>query len=195
VRGDARPIWNGLTEGLGIVALATSAVAGLSTVALVVVRRYGWARITAAVAVAAIIAGWGLAQRPHLLPGLTIEQAAAGRSSLLAMIVALAVGSVILLPSLGLLFGLVLRGHFDEGAERGHEPELSRFNASTRGSERLLAVAAVGFIIAACLMAFVDSPWALISGVIGLLSSVAAGFVALATIMAISEADPARGRR
>lgn len=195
VRGDARPIWNGLTEGLGIVALATSAVAGLSTVALVVVRRYGWARITAAVAVAAIIAGWGLAQRPHLLPGLTIEQAAAGRSSLLAMIVALAVGSVILLPSLGLLFGLVLRGHFDEGAERGHEPELSRFNASTRGSERLLAVAAVGFIIAACLMAFIDSPWALISGVIGLLSSVAAGFVALATIMAISEADPARGRR
>ena len=41
-------------------------------------ERYGAARVTAAVAVAAVVVGWALAQDPYLLPGeLTLEQAAA----------------------------------------------------------------------------------------------------------------------
>jgi cytochrome d ubiquinol oxidase subunit II len=66
------------------------------------------------VAVAAIVAGWALAQRPQLLPGLTVEQAAAGDATLVALLVSIAIGSVILIPSLVLLFSLVLRGRFDE---------------------------------------------------------------------------------
>ena len=79
VHRDARPIWDGLTSGAGVVAVVASALGGAGTVVFVWQRRYGIARITAAVAVAAIVAGWGLAQRPELLPGLTIDQAAAGR--------------------------------------------------------------------------------------------------------------------
>src|SRR4029077_16857937 len=106
----AEAIWDGLTHGAGLAAVVVSLVAGIATFALVLRRRYGPARVTAATAVAAVIAGWGLAQRPQFLPGLTIQQAAAGRSVLIATIVALGLGALILLPSLGLLYSLLLRG-------------------------------------------------------------------------------------
>ena len=77
-------------------------------------RRLEPARWSAAVAVGAIVAGWALAQQPLLLPGLTVEQAAAGDATLVALLVSIAIGAVILVPSLALLFGLVLRGRFDE---------------------------------------------------------------------------------
>ena len=41
-------------------------------------RRAERARWSAAVAVGTIVAGWALAQRPQLLPGLTVEQAFSG---------------------------------------------------------------------------------------------------------------------
>jgi hypothetical protein len=56
-------------------------LAGVATLALVSRWRFGPARVTAALAVAAIVAGWALAQRPDILPGLTVEQAAAGHSA------------------------------------------------------------------------------------------------------------------
>ena len=46
-----------------------SAVAGGATMLLVWLRRYGPARATAAAAVAAVLVGWVLAQRPDMLPG------------------------------------------------------------------------------------------------------------------------------
>jgi cytochrome d ubiquinol oxidase subunit II len=76
-------------------------------------ERYEPARASAALAVAAIVAGWGLAQRPELLPGLTIEEAAAGHATLVALLVSIPAGLVVLVPSLVLLYGLVLRGGFD----------------------------------------------------------------------------------
>jgi cytochrome bd ubiquinol oxidase subunit II len=108
VRFDARPIWDGLTSGAGLVAVIVSALGGIAAVFFVLRARYEPARVTAAVAVAAIVAGWGLAQRPQFLPGLTIQQAAAGRSTLVAVIVALAIGAVVVVPSLAFLFTLVL---------------------------------------------------------------------------------------
>ena len=77
-------------------------------------RRPEPARWSAAVAVGAIVAGWALAQRPQLLPGLTVEEAAAGDATIVALLISLAIGAVILIPSLVLLFSLVLRGRFDE---------------------------------------------------------------------------------
>jgi cytochrome d ubiquinol oxidase subunit II len=84
----------------------------------VVRRRLEAARWSAAVAVASIVAGWALAQRPQLLPGLTVDEAAAGDATLVALLVSLAVGAVILIPSLVLLFGMVVRGRFDERPDR-----------------------------------------------------------------------------
>jgi cytochrome d ubiquinol oxidase subunit II len=81
----------------------------------VATRRYEVARVSAGVAVAAIVAGWAVAQRPYLLPGkLTIDQAAANHATLTALLISLAGGALLLVPSLVLLYRLVLRGRLDE---------------------------------------------------------------------------------
>ena len=95
----------------------------MTAMALVHRGRFDLARGSAAVAVTAIIAGWALAQQPFLLPGLTLEEAAAGHSTLVAIAVAAGIGFVVLAPSLALLFRLVLSGGFDPG---GEEPATDR---------------------------------------------------------------------
>jgi cytochrome d ubiquinol oxidase subunit II len=116
---DAPDIYDGLTSGAGLVALVASALAGVAALALVATRRYGLARVAAATAVAAIIAGWGLAQEPYiLLPDLTIDEAAANDATITAVLIGFGVGALILIPSLAYLFRLVLSGRFDPAAPR-----------------------------------------------------------------------------
>jgi cytochrome d ubiquinol oxidase subunit II len=102
-----------LTHGAALAMVCVSGVAGLVTLALCWRSLFGLARLTAAVAVAAVVVGWAVAQTPRFLPGMTVTQAAAGRSTLVALIIAVACGSVILIPSLALLFTLFLRGRLD----------------------------------------------------------------------------------
>ena len=109
-----------LTHGTALAMVCVSAAAGLATLALCWRRRFGLARLTAALAVAAVVAGWAAAQAPRFLPGLTVTQAAAGRSTLVALIIAVACGSVVLIPSLALLFTLFLRGRLD--TPESHDP-------------------------------------------------------------------------
>ena len=183
VRYDARPIWDGLTGRAGLVAVAASALGGLATVVLVLRRRYGLARLSAAIAVAAIIAGWGLAQRPRFLPGLTIEQAAAGRSTLVALIVSLAIGGVILIPSLAFLFGLVLRGHFDAGAVGTDAPA-----RRARPVARFLPAAAAACLALGVVLTIVlESRWGRIVGIPALFGFIVLGFVWLAGEAASSD--------
>jgi cytochrome bd ubiquinol oxidase subunit II len=124
IRSDAPRLYDGLTSGGGLAAVTASALAGLLAIVLLVRRRYEPARIAAGIAIAAVVAGWAVAQRPDLLPGLTVEQAAAPRAVLWALVVAAALGAIILVPSLGYLYSLVLRGRFDEAqeGERGDPP-------------------------------------------------------------------------
>ncbi|MBR7830347.1 cytochrome d ubiquinol oxidase subunit II [Actinospica sp. MGRD01-02] len=112
---DAPRLYDGLTSGLGLAAVVVSGVAGLASLGLVWLRRYTTARLAAAVAVAGLLAGWAAAQRPDLLPGLTVQEAAADNATLIAVIVSIAVGAVILFPSLAFLFRLVLTGRLDPG--------------------------------------------------------------------------------
>ncbi len=114
---DARPLYDGLSSGAGLVAGLVSGIAGVATLALVYRGRFEPARASAALAVAAIVAGWGLAQEPSFLPGLTLQEAAAGDATLVAIAVSVGFGLLILLPSLALLFRLVLSGRFDPGRE------------------------------------------------------------------------------
>jgi cytochrome d ubiquinol oxidase subunit II len=114
---DAKPLYDGLSSGWGLAAGFVSGIAGVATLALVYRRRFDPARASAALAVGAIIAGWGLAQQPSFLPGLTVEEAAAGHATLVAVVASIALGLLILLPSLALLFRLVLSGRFDPGKE------------------------------------------------------------------------------
>src|SRR5207249_1796282 len=118
---DTRPIWDGLTSGAGLVAVLVSAAAGFTAFARVLRGRFEPARYSAALAVAGVVAGSPLAQRPDFLPGLTIDQAAAGHATIVALLVTVAVGAIVLVPSLVLLFRLVLRGYFDAGAKRAFQ--------------------------------------------------------------------------
>jgi cytochrome bd ubiquinol oxidase subunit II len=102
-----------LTHGFALVLVCASAASGLATLLLCWWYRFGLARVTAALAVAAVVVGWAAGQAPRLLPGLTIAQAAASRSTLVALLIAVVGGAVVLVPSLGLLFTLYLRGQLD----------------------------------------------------------------------------------
>ena len=99
-----------LTHGAALALVCVSAAAGLSTLLLCWRYRFELARVTAALAVAAVVVGWAAGQAPRFLPGLTVVQAAAGRSTLVALVIAVACGAVVLVPSLALLFSLYLRG-------------------------------------------------------------------------------------
>lgn len=74
-------------------------------------RWYGLARASAMAQVSLIFWGCGLAQYPYLIPPeLTIFDAAAPRATLALILLALAAGAVLLLPSLYYLFRL-FKGH------------------------------------------------------------------------------------
>jgi cytochrome d ubiquinol oxidase subunit II len=161
VSSDAERIWDGLTSGWGLVALAASGVAGVVTLLLVRAERFEPARGAAAVAVAAIIAGWALAQRPYLLPGVTVDDAAAGHSTLVAVTIGVAVGAVILLPSLAYLFTLVLRGRFD----RPVPAEVSAAPPTVTSTTRRIAFAGVCLVVGTTLTVLVDPGWGRIVGV------------------------------
>ncbi len=179
LHADAPALYAGLTGGAGLAALVVSCLAGLATLALVWRRRYEAARYGAALAVAAIIAGWALAQRPVFLPGLTVSQAAASRDVLVAVLVATAAGAVILFPSLALLFGLVLRGRFDPDRAASETP-LPGPVMSALSSGLLARAAGAGLVIGIGLLTVAGAGWAHAVGVAALLGSAVAAFVAVA---------------
>ncbi|MGW0196361.1 cytochrome d ubiquinol oxidase subunit II [Nonomuraea sp. NPDC003201] len=110
LRTDAPRLFEGLT-GHGLPVVLVSVAAGLTALGLLLARRYIAARIASALAVTAILAGWAVAQYPYLLlPSLTVEQAAAGRATLLALLIALSAGAVILIPALVYLYTLFQKG-------------------------------------------------------------------------------------
>jgi len=167
-----------------VAAIAASAAAGIATLELVRRWRFEAARYGASAAVAAVVAGWALAQRPELLPGLTVEEAAAGRPVLIATIVGVALGAVILIPSLALLFGLVLHGRFDEQAERSSDRATL---VPRRPRLSLMAMAAVTGAIGLPLTLVFDGGPFLAFGVLGLLTFVALASVALGAAAAAGD--------
>jgi cytochrome d ubiquinol oxidase subunit II len=108
---EAPRLYDGLTSGAGLACVIGSALAGLVTLWLEWHDRFEVARYTAAAAVAAIVAGWALAQRPYLLPpDLTVHEAAAPDASLAALVIAATLGLALLVPALAWLFRLTLGG-------------------------------------------------------------------------------------
>jgi cytochrome d ubiquinol oxidase subunit II len=154
-----------------------SSLAGLSTLALVYGRRFQAARYTAAVAVAAIIAGWALARWPMILPSLTVYQAAAGHDTLVSVVVAVLAGGAILFPSLGLLFGLTLAGRFQSGEAR--QPQFAG-RELRRAQPRLLTRSAIAALVAGVgLLNLADASWAHAVGVVCLLGFAVTAFLAI----------------
>ncbi|MEP6952623.1 MAG: cytochrome d ubiquinol oxidase subunit II [Solirubrobacteraceae bacterium] len=181
LREDAYPVFDGLVHGAGLPALMASAVAGVATLGLVVARRYEPARYTAAAAVAAIVAGWALAQQPELLPGLTIDDAAAPRATLVAVTIAVLGGGAIVFPSLVLLFRLTLGGTLRGGGAGAAEAVAPGPRALLGASRHGLLVRAAGACLIAGfgLLTVLDAGWAHALGVAVLLGFVLLGFLAL----------------
>ena len=106
LRADAPGLFSGLTHR-GLPVVAASIVFGALSLILLVVRRYVAVRATAALAVVAVLWAWGVAQYPNVLAGaITVSAAAASDQTLLFLVVSLAIGTALLIPSLVLLFGL-----------------------------------------------------------------------------------------
>ena len=133
LRSDARPLFDGLTSDGGLAFVIASAVAGGTTLVLVWVRRYEFARFTAAAAVASVTIGWAFAQSPYLLPDqLTLDRAAAGDATLVATLIGVGLGMLVLVPSLYLLYSLTLKGRLDQE----FEPLDQRFRPLSAGDPR-----------------------------------------------------------
>jgi cytochrome d ubiquinol oxidase subunit II len=134
-----------------------------------------------------VVAGWALAQRPELLPGLTVRQAAASEPVLVALLVAMALGAIVLVPSLALLFTLVLRGRFDVRPDEpgtmaavGEQPEPLTPAREADGGRARLGGAAVGLAFVGAAVTFLsDDGLPLAIGVVLLL----AGLVAVCAVV------------
>jgi cytochrome d ubiquinol oxidase subunit II len=195
LHSDAERIYRGLTSGAGLAGVLASVAAGAATMLFVVRRRLEPARWSAAVAVGAIVAGWALAQQPQLLPGLTVEQAAASDATLVALLVSLAIGAAILIPSLVLLFGLVLGGRFDERPDEPGSLTRSARELATTGPPgkepgRLAGVAAaVCATLGLPLTILSDAGVGLALGVALLLLAVAAAAVYVVPQVALGDSD------
>jgi len=179
VDADNHELFHSLLSGRALPAVIASALAGSATLALVYRRRYEPARYGAALAVAAIVAGWAAARWPTILPGLTVDQAAAGHDTLVAIVVAVLAGAAVVFPSLALLFGLVLRGRFGV-TQPSTSVTQPREQGRPRVAPRLLVRAAVACLIAGFgLLTVAETSWAHAIGLACLFGFVVTAFCAI----------------
>ncbi|HEX5180108.1 MAG TPA: cytochrome d ubiquinol oxidase subunit II [Gemmatimonadaceae bacterium] len=97
-----------------------TAVAAIGAILALRFRRWHVARIAAAAQVSLILWGWAAAQAPYLVPpSLTVENAAAPRRTQLIFLVALALGALVLFPSMTYLFRLFKTARVHETVPTG----------------------------------------------------------------------------
>ncbi|MFW2334970.1 cytochrome d ubiquinol oxidase subunit II [Ilumatobacter sp.] len=104
---DAETLADGLhSRGLPLVGL--SAAGGMASLVLLKQRRWALARLTAVVAVASIVIGWGVAQYDWMLVDeLTIAEAAGARPTLIGLIIVFGFAAITAVPAMLWLFVLV----------------------------------------------------------------------------------------
>jgi cytochrome d ubiquinol oxidase subunit II len=177
LHSDAHPLYKELIGGEALPALIVSLVAGVATLALVYRRRFEAARYSAALAVAAVVAGWALGQWPTILPGLSVSQAAAAHDTLVAVVVSVLAGGVLLFPSLALLFSLTLEGRLRGAGVAA--PDVARTARGAAKPTLLARVAAACLIAGIGLLNVADARWAHALGVLSLFGFVISGFLAV----------------
>ena len=131
---------------------------------------------------ALVVADWAFARWPTLLPGLTVDQAAAPHDTMVAVVVAVLAGAVLLFPALALLFTLTLRGHLgthgeeaEPVGEAGQSGVAQLLLGPTLGARLAVALLIVGI----GLLNVADAPWAHAIGVVSLLAFILVAFAAL----------------
>jgi cytochrome d ubiquinol oxidase subunit II len=115
IRDDAPTLAHGL-ERQAAPLIVASAAAGVVTLVLLWRRRFPIARVSAVVAVATVISGWGVGQYPWLLVDqVRIDDAGGARSTLEALIIAIVCAAVVVLPPLGALYWFTQSQKADAG--------------------------------------------------------------------------------
>jgi cytochrome d ubiquinol oxidase subunit II len=94
---------------------ALSLVAGVASLILMFRHSFLTVRLSAAVAVTALLWSWGIGQYPNVLPGLALADASATESVLLANSIAVLVAGILVIPSLWWLYEIFQR---DQSANR-----------------------------------------------------------------------------
>jgi cytochrome d ubiquinol oxidase subunit II len=116
-----------------------------------------------------------------MLPGLTISEAAAPDTTLVAVIVAVLAGGAILFPSLVLLFRLTLGGRLGYGGEVDHPVQA----AGVAFREGLLARVAVACAVAGFgFLTVAEASWTHAIGVAAFFAFIVTGFLAAAPKLA-----------
>jgi cytochrome d ubiquinol oxidase subunit II len=106
LHADARFVYDGLTDE-ALPAVIVSALLGLAALGALIAGLTRGIRPLAIGAVVMVIAGWGIAQHPYMLPeSLTVDDAAGAGSTLTAVIIVFFCALAIVGPSLFLLFRL-----------------------------------------------------------------------------------------
>jgi cytochrome d ubiquinol oxidase subunit II len=105
-RTEAAPMWLGLVQHRWSLAFhVLTGAAAVAALAALATRRYALAQAAAIAQVTLILWGWGAAQLPFVVPpDLTFAATAAPPAVLRAVLGALAVGAVVLVPSMVYLF-------------------------------------------------------------------------------------------
>jgi cytochrome d ubiquinol oxidase subunit II len=116
LRFDVPGLFAELTSGAPLLLLIVSIIAGAASIVLLARRAYRAVRVTAALAVTGLLWAWAVGQYPELLPGVTVDDAAATDQVLAASLIALGAGAVLLIPSLWWLYTTFQREHNPEPA-------------------------------------------------------------------------------
>ncbi|HEX4206650.1 MAG TPA: cytochrome d ubiquinol oxidase subunit II [Ktedonobacteraceae bacterium] len=103
---EAPSLWAGILSRAWPVAIAAMLI-GLATAAALFMQRYREARILIVAETAFILSAWGLSQYPYIIPPhFTIANSANAPNVIITLLICVAVGLVILLPSLYYLFSV-----------------------------------------------------------------------------------------
>jgi cytochrome bd ubiquinol oxidase subunit II len=108
-RSDASRLFDRLT-GVALPATVVSVACGAAALLLMRRGRHAVVRSLGAVAVTALVAGWGIAQYPYLLGDhSTVAESASPTASLTVLVVVFGVAAVVVAPSMVLLYVLQQR--------------------------------------------------------------------------------------
>lgn len=115
---DSDTLASGL-HGRALPLVLLSAVGGLGAMWLLYRRRPGAARVPAALAVVAVVLGWGVGQYPWMLVDeVTIEAAAAPSATLWALLIAFAGAALLVVPALVWMLVLTGEGRLENVRDR-----------------------------------------------------------------------------
>jgi len=107
VRHGAPGMFHGLTRWWAPLLFCATGLSGFGALWALWRRHFAAARVAAAGQVILILVGWSLAQYPNLItPDVTVANTCAPEATLRLLVLALAAGALILLPSLAFLFRL-----------------------------------------------------------------------------------------